>query len=184
VWIVFNDAFLSAVRHRTDPNILTVRARRRQDLERYFPGHPIDEGTPTNDYPFRVFVQKAAFAAIVGRYIGFLGYGNFKDSIAKSDHELKKFAIDVWTAGLKLEPMDHWKRTADHFGQTDFLGIDERDQDPLPEWARWEATGKSPIAKNKNRRKNRRQWCSRCDSNVTNAQVSQCCQDLRCPLKG
>ena len=84
MWIFLNDAFLSAVQHRDDPDQLVVRARRREDLERTFPGEPISV-SETSDYRYRVFVSKGQFAGMMIGKIADIDYPNFKNSVAEHD---------------------------------------------------------------------------------------------------
>lgn len=84
MWIFLNDAFISAVQHRDDPNKLVVRARRREDLERTFPGAPISV-SETSDYRYRVFVSKLQFAGVIAEKIAGINYPNFKNSVAEHD---------------------------------------------------------------------------------------------------
>lgn len=84
MWIFLNDAFISAVQHRDDPDQLVVRARRREDLERTFPGEPISV-SETSDYRYRVFVSKADFARVIIEKIAGIDYPNFKNSVAEHD---------------------------------------------------------------------------------------------------
>ena len=41
MWLILSDGFMSAVVDKTDPSLVQVRARRKEHLEKYFPGHEI-----------------------------------------------------------------------------------------------------------------------------------------------
>jgi len=88
MWICFNDAFVSAVHNRNDPDRLCVRARRRKHLERLFPDADIIM-TPDADYGCRVFTSKTAFAEVVTKRVREIRYDNFKDSVKEAPlHDL------------------------------------------------------------------------------------------------
>lgn len=94
MWICFNDGFVSAVEHRDSPDILMIRARRREILENLFPGEDIVEGGST-DYHYRVVVAKTAFADVVSKRISEISYPNFKDSV--EDHEMHELYEKFWS---------------------------------------------------------------------------------------
>ncbi|WP_445504809.1 hypothetical protein [Microvirga sp. G4-2] len=93
MWICFNDAFVSAVQHRDDPNRLCVRARKREHLQRLLPDAEIIE-IPNRDYACRVFVSKKEFAELVTRRINEIDYPNFKNSVR--DDGLHDLYADFW----------------------------------------------------------------------------------------
>ena len=94
MWICFNDGFVSAVEHRDSPDILMIRARRREILENLFPGEDVVEGGST-DYQYRVVVAKTAFADVVSKRISEISYPNFKDSV--EDLELHQLYEKFWS---------------------------------------------------------------------------------------
>jgi hypothetical protein len=100
MWICFNDAFISAVESETDPNILKVRARKREHLETLFPGAKIHT-TAKTDYAHRVFVGRKAFARLVVDRIMNIDYDNFKDSV--EDNELHDLYADFWTLHYRYQ---------------------------------------------------------------------------------
>ena len=46
MWVLLNDSFLSIVRHRSKPNHLLVRARRREDWNSMRATRPCTSGSP------------------------------------------------------------------------------------------------------------------------------------------
>ena len=75
MWVCLNDAFFSIV--RKEPDIyLTVRARRRGDIERYWPDAEVTEGTGT-DYRFRALISETEVAAVIWHSVTTLDYANF-----------------------------------------------------------------------------------------------------------
>lgn len=93
MWICFNDAFISAVADPKTPGVLKVRARKREHLEKLFPGNKILASSRT-DYAFRVFVTKQEFAKLVNDRIMAIDYDNFKDSVI--DEKLHDLYADFW----------------------------------------------------------------------------------------
>ena len=95
MWICLNDAFFSIVASDRDPAVLTVRARRKGDLEKCFPGHAV-HSWPGRDYAFRAFVPREVVSATIAERIEAIGYTNFKDSV--EDDRLHDAYMDVWVA--------------------------------------------------------------------------------------
>ena len=98
MWVCLNNAFVSAVESDTDPNILKVRARKREHLETLFPGKKIHASKNT-DYAYRVFVGRKAFSKLVAQKVMDIDYSNFKDSV--EDDRLHDLYADFWQL--------HWK---------------------------------------------------------------------------
>jgi hypothetical protein len=84
VWIFLNDAFLSIVAHRDDPDALLVRARRQGDIERTFPGAAVSE-TPAADYRYRATLPRQKVADALAATVAGIDYPNFKASVADPD---------------------------------------------------------------------------------------------------
>ncbi len=103
MWIFANDAFLAVVRDREKPGRLLVRARRREDIERVFPGAEVIESVQA-DYRFRVFLPEEEVVSALAARVRSIDYGNFKDSI--EDRDLSAFAHRVWLEGLQLQKKD------------------------------------------------------------------------------
>lgn len=108
MWVCLNDAFVSAVESDTDPNILKVRARKREHLTTLFPGKKIYSSKNT-DYAYRVFVGRKAFAKLVANRVMDINYGNFKDSVL--DDELHDLYADFWTLHYKYQFRQMRKRS-------------------------------------------------------------------------
>ena len=68
-------------------------AAKRAHLAATFPGAKI-LATPKNDYPFRCFIDRDAFAAVVSHAALNIGYDNFKNSVR--DDDLHDFYLRVW----------------------------------------------------------------------------------------
>ena len=93
MWFCFNDGFISAVQHRDEPDMLVVRARRRDILGNLFPEHKVIVGGST-DYNYRVFIGKEDFSAVVAKRIQAIDYSNFKNSV--EDDDLHALYADFW----------------------------------------------------------------------------------------
>jgi hypothetical protein len=84
MWICFNNGFVSAVEHRDNPEMLMVRARRREHLRDNFPDYDIIVGGST-DYKYRIVISKTEFAEIVKNSVMNIDYDNFKNSVEDDD---------------------------------------------------------------------------------------------------
>jgi hypothetical protein len=93
VWIFLNDAFLSIVAHRDDPDALLVRARRAGDIERAFPEAAVSE-TPAADYRFRATLPRQTVADALAAAVKAIAYPNFKASVAEPDRH--DAYLDCW----------------------------------------------------------------------------------------
>ncbi len=83
MWIFTEDGFLSAVRHRSFPERLLVRARLREDLVRFCRAAGVSESeiqeNAAYDYRFRVEVPEDVFIRFMVQAVTTLHYDNFKN---------------------------------------------------------------------------------------------------------
>jgi hypothetical protein len=102
MWICLNDAFLSIVAKDCPPDHLLVRARRKGDIERVFPGVVARESRHT-DYRWRAAVPRERVAQAIAERLLSIDYDNFKDSVA--DRALHDAYARVWGVmyGLQSE---------------------------------------------------------------------------------
>ncbi len=101
MWICLNNAFLSIVSNPADAATLTVRARRKGDIEAVF-GQNVEVVTlPRRDYQFRAFIARDVVATAVATQLRHIDYGNFKDSVA--DASLHDAYFKVWHAMADLQ---------------------------------------------------------------------------------
>jgi hypothetical protein len=99
MWVLLNDSFLSIVRHRSKPNHLLVRARRREDIALIFPAVRIVDGGGT-DYEFRAVVKRRAVENAMAAEVRRIDYDNFKDSVPeKRRHDVY---LSVWSVLMRL----------------------------------------------------------------------------------
>lgn len=94
MWIFFNDAFLSIVAHRHQPDMLLVRSRARGDIERVFPDADVSH-SPDADYAYRATLAREEVAKAIASQIESIGYPNFKSSIKEPDRH--HACMDVWS---------------------------------------------------------------------------------------
>jgi len=93
MWLCLNNAFLSVVDKANKPGCLMVRARRRGDIEKAFPGADVlvDRGT---DYRYRAEIPRDDVASVLSELIKGIDYPNFKDSV--SDDRLHAAYSKMW----------------------------------------------------------------------------------------
>jgi hypothetical protein len=101
VWLCLNDAFLSIVSKDCARDELLVRARRKGDIEKIFPGAKVTR-TPNADYLYRAVVKRAVVAQAMVEEVGRITYGNFKDSVREED--LHSVYLRTWAAMATLQP--------------------------------------------------------------------------------
>ena len=93
MWLALNDAFVSAVQDRNDPNRLVVRARNVAHLTKLFPTAEVLL-SPNADYAARVFVPKEDFSRMLVERVAEIKYDNFKASV--SDSRLHRMYERIW----------------------------------------------------------------------------------------
>lgn len=108
MWIFTSNAFLSIVHKDCDPDELLVRARRRGDIKRVFPGVKV-ERTPGNDYLFRARVKRDEVGRALAELADDLDYDNFKNSLR--DNALHSAASCVWGIMASLQPVAPYSRS-------------------------------------------------------------------------
>lgn len=99
MWFCLNNAFLSVVENKDNPEELMVRARKQRHLENVFPDKK-DQiySVPHSDYAVRIKISREEFANLIKEKILNINYTNFKDSVV--DDGLHDFYLDVWQSGL------------------------------------------------------------------------------------
>jgi hypothetical protein len=188
MWLSLSKGFLSVVVTKQDPNMVMVRARRKEHLESYFSTHNIVV-TKSADYPFRVICSKAALTAVLVRYIDSMDYGNFKNSV--KDQKLHDAYMDTWTRMTKLEEVPHWQRqqegwAVNHLAQATapkpvhnpVHSGGKPDDDPVAN----KSFTAGPFRKfGLDHKTKRRKWCPACDSYVTSHEQEMVCTAFDCP---
>jgi hypothetical protein len=97
MWLFLNDAFLSVVAHRDRPDDLLVRSRVDGDIQRAIPDAEVFTDDAA-DYRYRAIVSRERFKMALADAADRIDYGNFKDSIKKSDVRRKSAYLSVWSA--------------------------------------------------------------------------------------
>jgi hypothetical protein len=92
MWIFLNNAFLSIVSNKDDPDNLLVRGRRHGDIRRVFPGVKVVI-TPEADYRYRAFVPRTLVAEKIASRISAIDYTNFKDSVTEEIRHTAYLAV-------------------------------------------------------------------------------------------
>lgn len=94
MWIFLNNACLSIVAHRDNPEKLLVRARFQWDIEEVFNGVDVVE-TPNADYRFSAEVDRERVAEVLAAHVEAIEYDSFKSSVRSSwRHDLY---LKVWS---------------------------------------------------------------------------------------
>jgi len=101
MWLCLNDAFLSIVHKDCARDELLVRARRKGDIEKLFPGARVDRVTNA-DYLFRAVVSRKEVEKAVVEETRRIAYSNFKDSV--QDRPLHDAYLRVWGTMSTLQP--------------------------------------------------------------------------------
>lgn len=94
MWIFCNDAFLSIVDKAKTPGRLVVRARKKGDIERVFPGAKVST-TPDADYLYRAEIERGAVADAIAERVRGINYSNFKGSVP--DRKRHDAYMGVWS---------------------------------------------------------------------------------------
>lgn len=114
MWFCFNNAFLSIVQppqSTSGDSPLLVRARRKGDIEKIFPGVQVRR-TPGRDYLYRALIERRVVSEVIADQVASIEYGNFKDSVA--DDRLHSAYSRVWSimSGLQEVPPYSTSRAA------------------------------------------------------------------------
>ena len=105
MWIFTETGFVSVVRHFSDEEKLVVRARDHKSLEGLANSFGLEiVSTPSNDYPYRVFVADSVFASWLSEQTMAVDYTNFKNRVHDSrGHDFAGALMSVWTAMHDVE---------------------------------------------------------------------------------
>ena len=95
MWIILNKTFMSIVENRHNKNELLVRSRVKGDIEKIFPDAEVIENNDA-DYLFRAFLPRGQVSEAIKKEVDMIDYGNFKDSVPKSDIKRLNSYMNVW----------------------------------------------------------------------------------------
>lgn len=108
MWICLSDAFFSVVEPvDVGGDKLLVRARRKGDIERVFPGHEVKR-TPGRDYLYRALITREAVALVVADQVRQICYDNFKNSVR--DNKLHGAFGRFWHIHADLQEIPPYSR--------------------------------------------------------------------------
>jgi hypothetical protein len=116
MWIFTVNGFFTFVIDRKDPDMVWLRARLREDLERNFPGVTVEEH-PGADYLFRAKISRADLAEHMVRLIAEADVtSHFKDEMirraAKPEFgNRSSMMYALWTAGAAMQPYAPYSKT-------------------------------------------------------------------------
>lgn len=107
MWIFTKQGFVSAVSNR-DGDGIVVRARDKKALDALSVCAEVSIAkSPKGDYPYRLFVDKAAFSVWISSVIQELDYINFKSKVARTrGPEYSEALHDVWATMHLVEDSD------------------------------------------------------------------------------
>lgn len=105
MWLCLNDAFFSLVSKDCARDEVLVRARRKGDIEKVFPG-AVARCSEATDYLYRAAVKRDEVAAALAREVARITYPNFKDAV--KDDDLHRAYLRVWAAMADLQPRRGW----------------------------------------------------------------------------
>jgi len=108
MWIFTETGFVSAVRHFSEKDKLVVRARDKKSLESLANSMGLDIIlTPSNDYPYRVFVADSVFATWLSKQTMAVDYTNFKNRVHDTrGHDFADALMSVWSAMHNIEDLE------------------------------------------------------------------------------
>jgi len=100
MWLAFTEGWLSIVAHRSNPDMLLVRARQERTIPRIF-GKGVMFTDPTADYLYRAEIPRDKVIEVVSKRFNDMQYDNFKNTI--SDIEYANACMDVWHVMFGLQ---------------------------------------------------------------------------------
>lgn len=108
MWIFTVDGFYSVVQHNKNSDMVQIRARRRDDLERLSVATGVDSADIIKiddaDYRWRLNVHREDFADYTSRAVYNIRYEtNVKGTLSRNDKKRKSAMMDVWRAMYKLQ---------------------------------------------------------------------------------
>ena len=107
MWIIAKDGFVSLVEHDTDPNLMRVRARRREHLANTFElgdADIIDLGTDAPDYRWHADIPRLNVAQVMYEAVMDIDYtSHVKENVAGNDPVMYAAMLACWNALHRLQ---------------------------------------------------------------------------------
>ncbi len=97
MWLFTNRGFLSIVRHTDKPNVLVIRSRFQNHIQRIFHKAVVEED-PKRDYRFRAELPANEVAKTISRLVSEISYDNFKGSLDMNDEKYLDCCLDVYNS--------------------------------------------------------------------------------------
>lgn len=101
MWLFCKSGFFSAVQNRNRPDLIHVRARFDQDLEKLCKKYNVEPKitkTPKGDYLYRMDFARADWRRIVAGEAEDIDYDNFKAAVHSSDTIRNRAYMHCWSA--------------------------------------------------------------------------------------
>ena len=131
MWVFTKDGFLSAVQNNEDRARMRVRARRRDDLERAFPGSKIidlKESGGQFDYRWHLDVARGEWVDYLVESAMDIDYtSHAKEAMTRGgqDREMYSALLEVWSTMYRLQQPDaDDDDDVDEFGWNDDSPVD------------------------------------------------------------
>lgn len=102
MWLFCKSGFFSAVVDFNDANRVMVRSRFKGDLERLLPEAQVVH-TPHADYPYRAFIPRTAWVAVVQAQAQEMDYDNFKNAVHDGTNRDTAY-MGVWSTMRRYAP--------------------------------------------------------------------------------
>ncbi len=113
MWLCLNSAFFSIVEPSPGSSDLLVRARRKGDIDKVFPGAEVQR-IPGRDYLYRATVGRDVVAEVVAEQVRGISYGNFKSSV--KNRSLHDAYSAFWSIHADLQEVPPYSTRRRHGG--------------------------------------------------------------------
>ena len=144
MWIITRDGFVSLVEHNTDPQLVRIRARRREHLADTFDlsdADIIDLGPNAPDYRWHAEIPRVNVAQVMYESVMDLDYSSHvKEEVSGDDDQMYHAMLQCWTSLRRLQDpptperdwwnddrfdaYDEWEaRNRDHLSEESFRDV-------------------------------------------------------------
>lgn len=106
MWIITKSGFISAVQHDKNSELMRVRARKIEHLQKPFPHlKVVDFGEKASDYRYHCDVPRDEFAAWLLIELDQVDYtSHAKEAMSGDDHEFYSALMGCWGQLAKIQP--------------------------------------------------------------------------------
>lgn len=126
MWLFTKKGFYSVVAHNTQPNMMLVRGRVREDMQALVQAgtdlglweagsQPVIHDNLGTDYAFRIFITRRQWLDLAWTLVSDIDYGNFKDAAHDRVPGRSTTYMRVWSAmkglqdDLQQPTRAHWR---------------------------------------------------------------------------